>query len=118
MNDGIKTYYKLPFRKCSVKDFEKRGYLIDPDETKAYEKRLCPDVAFGKDIVYKIMNGYSNRKKRINFSIDIFKCKEKEFFGNTCKNDTEIETFLREVYFTFYTLTSRVSYDQYSKTKG
>jgi hypothetical protein len=55
---------------------------------------LCPDVSDEAKELYKIVNGYSNSKKRVSFSIDIFKCEEKELFKNTCKSDPEIKKLL------------------------
>ena len=52
--------------------------------------------------------------KRVSFSVDIYKCEEKKFIGNKCKDDTEIIKLLQQIYFTFYTLTNRVSYDHLS----
>ena len=33
----------VPFRKCKVADFKKRGFEVLKSKIKKYERRLCPD---------------------------------------------------------------------------
>ena len=94
-DNGIETFHKLPFRKCTVDDFERRDLKIDPNQRDALTYKMCPDVNDEIKEIYMILNGYSNRKKRVSFSIDIYKCEENKVFKNTCKSDPEIEELLR-----------------------
>jgi hypothetical protein len=89
---------------------------IPESQKSAYEKRLCPDVTDEADDIYKIMNSYTNQTKRISFSINIFKCQVKKYINlNECASDDKIDLFLQNVYFTLYTLTNRVHYDDVEK---
>ena len=44
-DNGVQHFHKIAWRKCRVEDFETRGLPIDPDTTKSYGGRLCPDVS-------------------------------------------------------------------------
>ena len=58
------------------------------------------------------MNSYSNQTQRTSFAIEIFKCKVNPLIGiNECQSDKNIDLLLKNIYFTLYTLTSRVHYD-------
>ena len=52
--------YKIPFRKCQVADFEKRGLVVSKELKGTYEKRLCPDINDENQDLFKVMNGYAN----------------------------------------------------------
>ena len=93
--NGTETFHKLPFRKCTVDDFLKKGLIIPDEQRGAYNLRLCPDTHTLHSQIYKILNGYSNRMKRVSFSVDIYKCEEKKFIGNKCKDDKEIKKLLQ-----------------------
>jgi hypothetical protein len=75
--------------------------------------RICPDIA-KDDEFYKIRNDYTNTTLRNSFSIEIMKCsKQTSTEKDPCKNDTEIKELLQKIFFTMYTVDSKVSYDNY-----
>lgn len=60
---------------------------------------LCPEVS-ADDPYYEAINDYDNQEFRQSFSIEMWKCTSA--YGGTCKNDVEIEEFLKEIYFDMY----------------
>ena len=120
--DKLKSYYEIylnirvrqksetkairyKFRQCKNTDFEKRGFVVSDQLKKSIERRLCPDQESINSDFYKVLNGYTNETERNSFSISIYKCSTS--FGNYCQSNARIEQFSKQVFFTFYTLTSR-----------
>ena len=42
MKNGQSKYVKTSFRKCTLKDFEDVGLIIDSSMIETYTDRLCP----------------------------------------------------------------------------
>jgi hypothetical protein len=111
-NYGEKKYYNIPWKRCTAQDFIKKGLKLSKYSRFEYEKRLCPDVTTEAEKIYKVMNSYSNQTERTYFAVEIFKCKVNPLIGvNECQSDKNMDLLLKNIYFTLYTLTSRVNYD-------
>ena len=100
-------------RQCTKGDFERKGLTVTKDFEKMIMFRICPKNE--SDSMYKITNDYTNETLRNSFSIDIMKCSEST--SKKCKNDSEIEAFLKQVYFTLYTIEAKVTFDDNDERK-
>ena len=106
--DNGKQHIYRSFRNCRVSDFENRNYF--PDEAfqeDLSKKNLCPDIQ-PDDELYRLESKYSNRTFRQSFSVEIMKCTNDT--NPNCKDDIEIEQFLKQFYFTMYTLQERADF--------
>ena len=70
---------------CSNEDFKKRGFDFEQQVGPDVKNRLCPDITEENKDFYKIKNLYTNKYERLNFAIEIHKCKNSS--TKTCKND-------------------------------
>ena len=94
------TYIKSPFKKCDVKQFRDKGLNPDEAQKKKFVQRICPDMDHLKDF-YRVLNGYTNKTERVNFSIEVHRCTDP---NDNCESDEEIAHIVPMFYFTRYAL--------------
>ena len=87
-------------------DFDKlKSTETEEEILERVNRRVCPDIT-SEDLHYMVKNSYSNTTERDSFSIEIRKC-----LGDHCKNETEINSFLLDFYFTQYVLTRKIRFN-------
>ena len=83
-----RKFYNIPWRKCTLQDFTKKGMKILESNEQGFKKRFCPDVTPEAEKFYQLKNSYTNETKRISFEIVIHKCQVKPYVGiNYCAPD-------------------------------
>jgi hypothetical protein len=88
------------FRPCTAEDFTSNGIIFKSEgQKKAMQsRRICPDI-LKNDPMWAVMNGYTDEEFRQSFSIELWSCNPKY---NKCKDDSEIEKFLKKTFYTVY----------------
>ena len=59
------TYIKIPFRKCTIEDFQRVGFKINQKQEDDYKNRLCPEKSI--DDFLEVKNSYNNKWDRESF---------------------------------------------------
>ena len=73
---------------CEKSDFTSRGYTFDTEFAARVSNRLCPNITESNEDHYIIKNLYQNQVERLNFAIEIYKCKNST--TSVCKDDIKI----------------------------
>ena len=99
------------YRPCVEEDFTSNGIKFSNNDVKqkTLQFRICPDIK-KTDPFWKVINGYTNEEFRQSFSLMLLKCNPK--FNTKCKSDSEIQRFLKSMYFTVYLVTDDVVFNE------
>ena len=67
-------HYIAGVKHCNVSEFEEFGVSMDDDDKELISMRLCPDVKEVLKPFFKVKNGYSNKKLRYSYSLEVVRC--------------------------------------------
>jgi hypothetical protein len=82
--DGQSTYIAEHLRRCTVEDFESRGYKFKNEIDKKFVTyRFCPPMELMEYLMLK--NDYSNSDLRMSFSLELYLCDREK--RSTCKSN-------------------------------
>ena len=68
-NNGTERFRNIPFQKCKVSDFTKRGLKIEKGKKPFEPNTICPNVEGFEDF-WKVKNSYQNETERVSFNIE------------------------------------------------
>lgn len=80
--------YIYPMKVCQLSDFASRGFTFDGETAEGVTNRLCPHITEENKDHYITKNLYQNQVERLNFAIEIYKCKNST--TRICKDDATI----------------------------
>ena len=109
--DNSKRYI-YPMKVCEKSDFTSRGYKFDDESAAGISKRLCPDINAANADHYIIKNLYSNQVERLNFAIEIFKCKNTT--TRVCKDDVKIAALFEKLMMNQQVLDGAINYHSFN----
>ena len=110
-HDNSKRYI-YPMKVCEKSDFTSRGYKLDSESEARISSRLCPDINAANADHYIIKNLYSNQIERLNFAIEIFKCKNTT--TRVCKDDAKISALFDKLMMNQQVLNGAVNYHEFN----
>ena len=109
LKDATQKFYKVPFVKCKIENFTKRGVKMPKNWKERYDQRLCPDEDKLQQYEWAVKNQYANKNDRISFSVDVIKCMDQySKFG--CETDDKIKKMLDNVYFVSHMVVKRIEF--------
>jgi len=99
-----------PFRNCKESDFERFEMEESSEDYNLLNRQAfygCPDITEDIADKYIVKNSYNNQTERRSFIIEYTKC-----MSGSCKNDTEIQRFLDDFYFTTFLVSTKMRFSK------